>query len=248
VRSYQQSQLWCPQLRIRESFRLEKTSKVPRSNLIPPPACPLTTSLSATSLWFWNTSRVGDFPKCWAAVPVPNLSFRDFPNIQSVTLGQRQPEEPGGDRWCGWGRETSWQPGAAAVQLHQGTIPPTLHHLHPITGLQGRSSTEASRNHTWLLQPESSPSISPFSSTSQAEFVSQLPGWAAGDLTTVLNIASAFAIPTWTAMLPSRKSSWTDRAGTAGKAELCYCLQLPQGEKEPLKIAEVEGGKKGRRY
>lgn len=33
-----------------------------------------------------------------------------------------------------------------------------------------------------------------------------------------------------------------------GKAELYYCFQLPQGEKEPLKIAEVEGGKKGRRY
>ena len=46
--------------RIRESLRLEKTSKITKSNPNPPPPCPPTTSLSAISLWFLKTYRDGD--------------------------------------------------------------------------------------------------------------------------------------------------------------------------------------------
>ena len=50
----------------------------------PTPPCPLPTSLSATSPWFWNTSRDGDPTTPRAAVPVPDCSFREeiVPNIQ----------------------------------------------------------------------------------------------------------------------------------------------------------------------
>ena len=50
------SQITC----VTESLRLEKTSKITQSNPSPPPTCPLTTSLSATSPHFLSTSRDGD--------------------------------------------------------------------------------------------------------------------------------------------------------------------------------------------
>jgi len=50
--------------RITESLRLEKTSKLSKSNPKPPPLCPLITSLSTTSPWLWNTSRDGDSTTC----------------------------------------------------------------------------------------------------------------------------------------------------------------------------------------
>lgn len=43
--------------RVIESFRLKKISKVIYTN---PNPSPLTTSLRATSMWFWNTSRDDD--------------------------------------------------------------------------------------------------------------------------------------------------------------------------------------------
>ena len=43
-----------------ESFRLEKTSQIPKFNPRSPPPYPLTTSLSATFPQFLNTSRDGD--------------------------------------------------------------------------------------------------------------------------------------------------------------------------------------------
>jgi len=36
---------------------------------------PITTSLSATSPWLWNTSRDGDPTAPWAAVPMPDPVF-----------------------------------------------------------------------------------------------------------------------------------------------------------------------------
>ena len=46
--------------RIIVSLRLEKMSRIITSNSKSSPPCPLTTSLSATSPWFRNTSRDGD--------------------------------------------------------------------------------------------------------------------------------------------------------------------------------------------
>ena len=44
-----------------QSFRLEKTSKIPQAQPQPTtPPCPLPMSLSATSPQLWNTSRDGD--------------------------------------------------------------------------------------------------------------------------------------------------------------------------------------------
>lgn len=59
-------QLWALHiiLKTTESLRLENTSRI-KSNCSPLPPCPLTVSLSVTSLWFWNTSRDSD---SWAAV------------------------------------------------------------------------------------------------------------------------------------------------------------------------------------
>jgi len=48
----------CPS--IKDLFRLEKNSGTIRSKHNPLPPCPLPTSLSTTSPWFWNTSRDGD--------------------------------------------------------------------------------------------------------------------------------------------------------------------------------------------
>ena len=50
----------------------------------PIPLCPLTTSLSATSPWLWNSFRDSDHTTPWAAVPVHYCSFGEerFPNIQ----------------------------------------------------------------------------------------------------------------------------------------------------------------------
>jgi len=45
-------------VRITESLRLEKTSKIPKHN--PSPPLPLTISLSAPSPWFLDTTRDGD--------------------------------------------------------------------------------------------------------------------------------------------------------------------------------------------
>jgi len=45
---------------MRESLRLEKSTEIVTSNGQAMPPCPLTTSLSATSPWFLNTSRDGD--------------------------------------------------------------------------------------------------------------------------------------------------------------------------------------------
>jgi len=44
-----------------ESLRLEKTTKIITSNYQPNPPCPPSTSLSATSPWFFNTSTDSDF-------------------------------------------------------------------------------------------------------------------------------------------------------------------------------------------
>ena len=46
--------------RITESLRLENTTKIISSSPNPSAPCPLTTSLSATSPWFLNTSRNSD--------------------------------------------------------------------------------------------------------------------------------------------------------------------------------------------
>ena len=46
--------------RITELSLLEKTSKIPKSNLYPSPPCPLTMSLHATSPCSLNTSRDSD--------------------------------------------------------------------------------------------------------------------------------------------------------------------------------------------
>jgi len=48
------------QHRIIESLKLEKTAKIPKFNPSPSSLCPLTTSLSATSPCYWNTSRDSD--------------------------------------------------------------------------------------------------------------------------------------------------------------------------------------------
>ena len=43
-----------------QSFRLEKTSKIPQAQPQPTPPCPLPMSLSATSPQLWSTSSDGD--------------------------------------------------------------------------------------------------------------------------------------------------------------------------------------------
>ena len=59
--------------RITESLRLEKTSH-PQVQPQPTPPCPLTTALSATSPWLYNTSRDGDsttsLGSCATALPL----------------------------------------------------------------------------------------------------------------------------------------------------------------------------------
>jgi len=79
-----------------ESLRLAKITK---SNPNPP-----TTSRSATSLWFLNTSRDGDPPTPWAAVPLPPRSLGKgiAPNSQpEPPLAQRQaiPSRPTAVPW-----------------------------------------------------------------------------------------------------------------------------------------------------
>jgi len=59
--------------RIAESLRLEKTSKITKSNPSPLPPCPLT--LSATSPWFWNVPRASDPTTPWAACSVASPLF-----------------------------------------------------------------------------------------------------------------------------------------------------------------------------
>lgn len=44
--------------RTTESFRSEKTSKIPKPNPNPPPPCPVTTSLGATVPLLWDGRRV----------------------------------------------------------------------------------------------------------------------------------------------------------------------------------------------
>ena len=60
-------------------IRVGRTSQIPQSNPSPPPPCLLPTSLSATSLWFWNPSRDRDPPSsmnsCATASP---LFWRSF--------------------------------------------------------------------------------------------------------------------------------------------------------------------------
>jgi len=66
-----------------ESLRLEKTSKIIKSN--PHPLCPQTVSYSATSTRFLNTSREGDYhPLPGKPILVPHYSFWEgaFLNIQ----------------------------------------------------------------------------------------------------------------------------------------------------------------------
>jgi len=53
--------------RITESLRLEKTSRITKSNSRPSSPCPLPTSLNATTPWFLNTSRDSDSTTPWAA-------------------------------------------------------------------------------------------------------------------------------------------------------------------------------------
>lgn len=72
--------------RITELLMLEKTSNIFKSNHQPISPCPMTTSLSATSIRFLNTSMDGDSTTALGQ-PVPTLhhSFGDFfffPNIQ----------------------------------------------------------------------------------------------------------------------------------------------------------------------
>jgi len=73
----------CPK-GIIESLRVEETSKITRSSHQPIPPCPLTTSLSATSPQFLNTSRHGDPTTSLAAVPIPHYTFWEevFHNLQ----------------------------------------------------------------------------------------------------------------------------------------------------------------------
>jgi len=60
--------------RMTESARLEKPSTNPKANHSTPSPCPPTTSLSATSPRFWNTSRDGDPTTPCAAVPLHHHS------------------------------------------------------------------------------------------------------------------------------------------------------------------------------
>jgi len=60
--------------RITESQKLEMTSKIPNPNANPHPTVP--TSLSATSPWFWSTSRDSDPITPWAARASASLLFR----------------------------------------------------------------------------------------------------------------------------------------------------------------------------
>lgn len=59
--------------RITESLRVEKTSEIPKPNPSSSPLCPPTMSVSATSLWFWNTSGDGDSSALWAACASASL-------------------------------------------------------------------------------------------------------------------------------------------------------------------------------
>ena len=71
-----------------ESLNRSGWKRALRSPTQPIPPCPLTTSLSATSPQFWNTSRDGDPTTPWAAMPVPYCSFGEgmSPNTQPDPL------------------------------------------------------------------------------------------------------------------------------------------------------------------
>jgi len=76
-----------------ESLRLEKTSRITKSNHHPIP----TVSLSAASLWFWITSGDGDPGQ---SVPLHHYSFgEEIPNNQLESTGGTWRPPLGG---CGW--------------------------------------------------------------------------------------------------------------------------------------------------
>jgi len=64
-----------------ESLRLERISQIPMSNPSPPPPCPVTTSISATSPWFWNVSRDGD-SLCQCLTNLLENKFFLIPNVE----------------------------------------------------------------------------------------------------------------------------------------------------------------------
>ena len=84
-----------PLIRIIESLRLGKTTKI--TNPSPSPPCPLPTSLSATSPRLWDTSRDGDPTTPCATVPLPHRSLGEgiVPNSQpEPPLAQHQAIPP----------------------------------------------------------------------------------------------------------------------------------------------------------
>ena len=92
---------------------------IPKANHSTPSPCPPTTSLSATSPRFWNTSRDGDPTTLCAAVPLHHHCFRDFPNIH-LTLPWHN-------------MRSSVTPSSAAVGIH--IYPAHLgSQLHPSCG------------------------------------------------------------------------------------------------------------------
>jgi len=63
-------------------FRIIKVRKDLQDHQVQPhsiPSSPLTTFLSATSLWLWSTTRDGDPTTPWAAVPMHHHSFYPLP-------------------------------------------------------------------------------------------------------------------------------------------------------------------------
>ena len=70
------------------SVQVRNDLQDPQAQPQPTLTMPTAMSLSATSPWFWSTSRDGDPTTPWAAVPLPDHSFTAemFPNIQPEPL------------------------------------------------------------------------------------------------------------------------------------------------------------------
>jgi len=71
---------------ITESLWLGNTSQITKPNASPPPPCPLTTSLSVTSLQLLNPPRDNDSPTARASYANASPPEGIFPNIQPNIL------------------------------------------------------------------------------------------------------------------------------------------------------------------
>ena len=91
-----------------ESLRSWKISKIINFNSNPPPPCPLTTSLSATSPWLLNISRDGDFTtslgnQCSTTVSKEKLFLISKLNIHFlIALVQAQQAPPSQYEYMRW--------------------------------------------------------------------------------------------------------------------------------------------------